>query len=106
MDIKKFKFPELTAADIVFPIFKTDKELLEEAKKRGFYGGYTPYNDLFNKLFFEGGSLNFKKDLDKEFKTKATLYLKAFMRSFTPKHEEKEAISAMLLSELVDIEEE
>ena len=97
MDLKQFDFPK---PDWTLP---TDPTLLKEAKKRGFYGSYTSYNKLFNKLFFEGGNLNFKKDLDQEFKAKALPYLKAFMGSFSPKHEEKEAISAMLLSELVDI---
>jgi hypothetical protein len=96
MNIKKFKFPELS---ICIP---TDKKLLAEAKQRGFYNAYTPYNKLFNELFFHGGKLNFKKDLNKSFKAKAVPYLKAFMGSYEPKHEEKEAICALLLSELVD----
>ena len=96
MDIKKFNFSEIS---ICMP---TDKQLLTEAENRSFYNGYTPYNTLFSTLFFEGGKLNFKKDLDENFKAKAVPYLKAFMRSYEPKHEEKEAICALLLSELVE----
>ena len=81
----------------------TDQKLLEEAKKRGFYCSNTPYNKLFSDLFFSGGILNFKPDLDPAFKAKALPYLKTFMGSFEPSHEEKEAISAMLLSELVEV---
>ena len=81
----------------------TDKKLLAEAKDRGFYRGYTPHNKLFSTLFFKGGKLHFKQDLNSEFKSKALPYLKAFMGSFAPKHEEKEAICAMLLSELVEV---
>jgi hypothetical protein len=103
MNLKDFNFPEVTAVHIAFPTFKTDKQLLEEAKYRGFYNGNTPYNKLFNKLFFEGGKVKFKKKIDKSFFEGAWLYCRAFMGSFEPKHEEKEAICAMLLSELVDI---
>ena len=96
MNLHTYDFAE---PDFALP---TDKKLLAEAKERGFYDSNTPYNDLFSKLFFSGGKLNFKKDLDEAFKSKAVPYLKAFMGSFEPRHEEKEAISAMLLSELVE----
>jgi hypothetical protein len=97
MDLQKYKFEELNMCQ------RTDKKLLIEAKSRDFYNGNTPYNALFGGLFFGGGKLNFKKDIPEDFRKTATQYLKAFMGSFEPKHEEKEAICAMLLSELVDI---
>jgi len=100
MDLKKFNFPELSAADIAFSTLRANPELLAEARKRGFYNGDTKYNKMFSTLFFSGGKLDFKKDLPDDFKTKATKYLKAFMGSFEPKHEEKEAICALLLSEI------
>ncbi len=106
MDIKEFSFPKLSNADMAFSVLKTDSSLLEEAKKRGFYRGDTFYNSLFSKLFFSGGELNYKKDIDDKFKKEASTYLRAFMGSFAPKHEEKEAICAMLLSELVKKEKE
>ena len=99
MNLKTYKFEEPNMC------LRTDPKLLVEAKKLGFYNSRTPYNDLFSKLFFRGGELHFKKNLDEEFKAKALPYLKAFMGSFEPKHEEKEAICAMLLSELVDIKQ-
>jgi hypothetical protein len=83
-------------------LVRTDPKLLEEAKTRGFYCGHTKYNKLFNDLFFSGGTLNFKKELNPAFKAVALPYLKSFMQSFSPKQEEKEAISALILSELVD----
>lgn len=104
MDIKKFNFPEIQGLDIAFSTVKTDKQLLSEAISRGFYCGTTKYNDLFSKLFFTGGKLNFKDDIDPDFKKRATNYLRAIMASFEPRHEEKEAISALLLSELVECE--
>lgn len=102
MNIQEFDFPEMSGVDMAFGCMGADPLLLEEAKARDFYCGNTPYNELFSKLFFSGGKLNFKTDLPPEFKTKATRYLKSFMGSFEPKHEDKEAISALLLSELVD----
>ena len=102
MNLQEFDFPKTTQVDIAFPTFSTIPELLTEAKQRGFYNGNTKYNKLFSELFFNGGTLNFKKDLNPEFKERSLPYLRSFMASWSPKHEEKEAICAMLLSELVD----
>jgi hypothetical protein len=104
MDLKKYGFPRITSTNMAFSMIKTCPKLLKEAKGRGFYGGNGDYNSLFSELFFNGGKLNLKKDLDEDFKSKALPYLRSFMGSFEPKHEEKEAICAMLLSELVDID--
>lgn len=101
INLNTFKFPEVTAISWCLP---TDKKLLAEAKERGFYLENTPFNTLFSELFFSGGKLNFKEDVDEEFKAKALPYLKMFMGSFGPKYEEKEAVCALLLSELVTIE--
>lgn len=98
MDLKKHNFDQHSIST------RTDKKLLDEAKARGFYNGNTKYNKLFSELFFSGGKLNFKADLDKDFKAKALPYLKSFMQSFSPSHEDKEAVSALLLSELVEVE--
>lgn len=100
MDLKDFNFPKTSGLDIAFPTFGADPQLLKEAMDRGFYHGRTPYNKLFSTLFFSGGKLDLKPDLDPDFKAKALPYLRAFMGSFGPKHEEKEAICALLLSEL------
>ena len=97
MDLIKYTYPE---PSISMP---TDKKLLAEAKERGFYNGNTPFNDQFSKLFFSGGSLNFKTDLDASFKDKAVPFLKGTMGSWDSQHEDKEAICAMLLSELVEL---
>lgn len=104
MDLKTYKFPKLTGADIAFSVVNTDMALLKEAKDRGFYDGRTPFNKMFSTLFFKGGKLNFKPDLDPAFKDAAVPYLKALMASFNPKHEDKEAVCAMLLSELCNPE--
>lgn len=91
----------------VFPkselMLSTDHELYQEAVNRGFNKSSNPYCQLFQVLFFEGGRLHFKANLPSNWE-EITRYLKALMGSFAPKHEEKEAICAYLLSHLVDID--
>jgi hypothetical protein len=101
MDLTKFNFQKVTGVDMAFPTFKTDKTLLAEARERGFYHGHTEYNKLFSTLFYTGGKIAFKDGLDEEFKKNAWSYCRSFMGSWEPKHEEKEAICAMLMSELL-----
>ena len=96
MDITKFNFPKPNWS------LPTDKSLLKEAEKRGFLHGHTPYNKLFSALFFQGGKVEFKDNINKVFKEKAWPYCRALMGSFEPKHEHKEAVCAMLLYELVE----
>ena len=98
LDLKTFAFPMPTG---IFCTIKTDPALLKEATARGFYNGRTKYNDLASELFFRGGTLTYRKDVEPEFIKRAVPYMKAFMMSFEPKHEEKEAIVALILSELV-----
>jgi len=100
MNVLKFKFPKINDVDLAFSTIKTNQKLLSEAKKRGFYNGSTKYNDMFSSLFFKGGSLDFKSELDETFISDAVSYFKALAKSFEPKHEEKEAVCALLLSEL------
>ena len=104
MDLTKFSFPKVSGADMVFPTFKADKTLLAEAKERGFYAGHTPYNRLFSNLFFSGGKVKFKSNVDEDFKKTAWAYCRAFMASWEPKHEEKEAICALIMSEILEPE--
>ena len=101
MDLKTFDFPKLSGLDMAFSTIKTDPKLLAEAKERGFYDGHTEYNSLFSNLFFSGGKVEFKPDVDPEFKAKAWPYCRGFMTSYDPSHEDKEAICAMLMSELL-----
>lgn len=103
MDIRDHKFPKLTGLDLAFPTVPTDKNLLAEAHQRGFTSGDTPYERLFSDLFYKGGSLDFKSDLPEPFKKDATMYLKALMGSWEPKHEHKQSVCALLLSELVNL---
>lgn len=105
MDLKTFDFPKTTWVDIAFPTFDAIPALLIEAKERG-YDGYDnkPHTKLVSKLFFIGGKVKFLPDVDPEFKDKAWPYVRAFMRSWSPSHEDKVAICALILSELVEPE--
>lgn len=102
MDLAKFDFPSVTGVDQVFPVFDTLPELLAEAKARGFYQKNTPYNRLFSTLFYHGGRVVWKTDVSENFRAKAWPYCRSLMGSFAPKHEDKEAVCAMLLSEMVE----
>lgn len=104
LDLKTYQFQKTTGVDIVFPTHNTDPVLLKEAEERGFDNDNNPYCRLFSQLFFTGGKVKFKKDVDEEFKTKAWNYMRALMGSHSPKHEHKEAVCAMILSELVEPE--
>lgn len=100
MDLSQI--PTLTDPEVAFSAIRADPDMLAEAKARGFYNGNTPYNKLFSSLFFKGGKLNYKTGLDPAVKANATRYLRAFMGSFEPSHDDKEAICALILSELVE----
>lgn len=106
MDVKSFEFPEVVNVPV-------DKDLLAEAKKRGFYKGRTEYNDLFiDMIFGEMHGLKFKEGLDEDFKIKATSYLKTIICSLELRRRsadegedaEREAICVLLLSELAEVE--
>lgn len=64
-----------------------------------FKHGYTPQNKLVNKLFFNGGKIDWlvtKPEIDR---TDAIRQIKATLGSWEPKHEHKEAAVAMMLAE-------
>lgn len=101
-DLRKFEFPKVDKVSMVFPTYNTIPALLAEAKAKGFYNGHTPGNEMFSTLFYSGGKVRFLKDVPVEFQNNAWAYCRAFMGSFAPKHEEKEAICAMLLTEIAE----
>jgi hypothetical protein len=104
LDLTTYKFKAVTDADLAFPTLPVDKVLLAEAKERGFYNESTPFNRLFSHIFFTGGQIKFKKDVPEEYRKTVVKYMRAFMGSYSPKHEEKEAVCAMLLSEICEPE--
>lgn len=101
MNLEDFNFPSVSVENGAIPNFDTIPELLDEAKKRGYYNGRTPYNKLFRTLLNHGGEVVQKADVNEAYWEKAWPYCKALMRSFAPKYEEKEAVCAMLMSELI-----
>lgn len=104
LSLVAYPFPEINKIDIVYATIDTDPALLEEAKRRGFYMADTPANRMFNELFNNGGRLICKGEIDPDYLKRAMPYLKALMRSFAPRQEDKEAVCAMLLDELaVDV---
>jgi hypothetical protein len=92
--------PEVKDVDIAFSTLKTDPKLLEIAKERGFYNGYTEHNKKFSDLFYTGGRIECNPKLPEDTKIRLLRYLKAFMSTFDCKHEEKDAVCALILSEL------
>lgn len=95
-------FPPVKDVDIAFSTAKIPPHLLKEAKEKGFDKDDNPYNKLFSTLFYKGGQLNWKKDVSMERRELGGRYLKSIMSSFEPRHEDKEAVCAYILSELVE----
>lgn len=96
MNLQTYKFPKLDAINMAFSMLKTDNKLKLEAIQRGFDNQNNKWCRRFSELFFTGGKLNLKDGYNVDM----LKYMKSFMSSFEPKHEEKEMICAMLLSEL------
>jgi len=96
-----YPFPEIKRVEEIFSTLKSDAALLEEAKRRGFYMGHTKANQMFSRLF-GGGRIMIKPEADTEFVRRGIPYLKALLSSYALKHEEKEAICAMILDEIAD----
>lgn len=107
-EVKQFNFEEFLKANPPGPLtdVPVPPELLELAKMRNFY--HTPsgeYNEIFSQLFFKGGKLVKKKELHKykpEYVSIIMRLILTLMQSFRPSHEEKEAVCALLLSEIID----
>jgi len=90
MELKDYQFPSVTQLDFAFSTLDAPPELVSLARERGFYNGNTPANDLFTKWFFGGleKTPDFKEGID---------------GSFAPKHEEKEAVCALIFDEYLTL---
>jgi hypothetical protein len=82
---------------------RTDPKLLAEAEARGFLHGNTKYNTKVSALFFSGGEINWRTDLDPSFAKSGREYFGKCISTWGSKHEHKEAVCAMLLSELAEV---
>lgn len=101
-DLKTFKWPELTAADVAFPTLNTDSTLLKAAEDGGFHLMSNEYNKLVSTIFYSGGTLVYKPDVDGSFREQVMLYFRCLIGSWGPKHEHKTAICAYLLSHIAE----
>ncbi len=95
MNLSEYKFPDVTTLDMAFPTLNTTKELVQEAEKRTLTKGRAK----FIELFYTGGETKVKKDVKGTWKEGAYLYARALMGSWSPKHEHKEAVCAMIFEE-------
>lgn len=95
MDLSKYNFPKVTCADRAFPTFDVPKDLLMEAEKREITKG----RKKFAELFYSGGNMQFKKDVEGTWKENAFNWCRAMMGSYAPKHEHKETVCAMIFEE-------
>lgn len=102
LSLAAYPFPEIKRVEEVFSTLKADPALLDESKRRGFYMGHTKANQMFGRLFSNGGCIMIKPEADTEFVRRVIPYLKALLRSYALKHEEKEAICSMILDEIAD----
>ena len=101
LSLMAYPFPEIQRVEEVFSTLKADPALLEEARHRGFYLGLTKAIQMFSRVC-GGGRLMIKPEADTEFVRRVIPYLKALLSSYALKHEEKEAICAMILDEIAD----
>ena len=101
LSLMAYPFPEIQRVEEVFSTLKADPALLEEARLCGCKIGHTKSNQMFGRLF-GGGRIVIKPEADTEFVRRVIPYLKALLSSYALKHEEKEAICAMILDEIAD----
>lgn len=99
MDLKEFDFPDVSKADMAFPTFRALPELKKEAEARGYDMNSTP---KFDQIFYSGGRVVMKEGVDPEYRQKVYMYVRAFMGSFQPKHEDKAIIAEMLWDEIIE----
>ena len=59
--------------------------------------------DKFSELFFKGGKLDIKDNVEGTWREKAVLFARALMGSFTPSHEDKEAVCALIFEECLNL---
>jgi len=101
-----YEFPVVTKIDFAFPTMGAPPELVKMAHDAGFRcTANTPANDLFS-VWFSGGLAKmptFKTDVDLDKARRAMNWAACFMRSFAPKHEDKEAVCALIFDAALDL---
>lgn len=104
MDIAGYSLPELKDYEIVFSTLDVPESLLHEARKRSMDQPTNLFHRLASFQFAnrEEG-LTLRSDIDEGFGITAVRYIDGLLRSFVPKHEDKIAVVALILSEIIDI---
>jgi hypothetical protein len=100
--LSEFSWPGVTKVDLAFSTFKTIPELLELSTSARWEKG----RKKFNELFFTGGDIIYEKEVIGSWKEQALCYALVLMRSFEPKHEDKEAVCAMIFEHTLCFDEE
>lgn len=108
IDLWEYQFPKLTETDLAFSTLNTIPEILKEAQLRGFDSGRGIYYQMFNDKFFNGIRVTHKnvEDSKSDQRQSMVMYFLCLCKSFSPKHEHKEAVCSMLMSELYEPEYE
>lgn len=113
MNDLQFPFIEVKGLDIAFGFSNRSNyaRALKECPEQFKVHDNTPYHKLFSKMFYSGltkneiAALHFRSG-DQLIKNKQLAYLQSIMASFEPKHEDKEAVCAWILSLIVDLDKE
>ena len=93
-------FPEVSDADVAFGGYP--KDWFKKVLTNGIEDKDRKWNDLFIRLFFEGGSVPVNREYPKEYTDKGLRMLKAVMGSFEPAHEDKKVVCAVILKNLCE----
>jgi len=95
----KLEFPEVTDADIAFGNYPRDwfKKILGEKTEN-----LQKMKKLFSDLFFTGGQIPVNKKLGKDYVENGIRIFKAIAGSYSPKHEDKEEVCAVILKAICE----
>jgi len=94
-------FPETDNVSIAFPCLTRDEmqKWETEAKKANYD---TKFERMASTLFFSGGKIIPKKDIDETTYKNGLRYLKKWLGSWDPKHEAKELVAGYILSRIAE----
>lgn len=106
MNLLTYKYHQRSkgSTDPILLKLAKEREFREGFKADGNYGKQKQWIDLFNGLFFRGGRLAYKESITVDEKSNVMSYLIEYMAGCDSDHNDKTAICAMLLSEIVDLE--
>lgn len=97
----RFPFVEVSQMDTMFGGIPNMREVIA-AVPAEFNRYNNPWCEAASSLFFHGGEVKVTKAANPEQAAAMLRYLKTWMGSFEPRHEEKEAVCGWLLSLMMD----